>query len=642
MSSGTGRMSRRGVLATGAAGAALATGACAAAPPSDVSATAFVFDPRWPDSIGLAAAHAKWQAEGIVADEEGSRRLGLAVRYRTDPERIRPFLTSPLEVDPSGEVQINYFLILSAPGRATVLGPGPIYGECDMMVSCLYQGHRAMTALPWILDQDFGRYAGRESVMIRKKDGLVFLDIRDGVVHAEAVRRGKTMMKISAPISTQPAHPRFWFREVGWGELRHDYRLNVDWRQELFDEGPVELWKHFGADDGHPTGMPADDMLARAPRALDPGSIRLDLGDPSPLDPYAELPILEILGGSVSLGPTLWPNIPVPRGPGQIPGRRNREDDERVNLGPVDKKALEPLAFISKAWDPPIFRGKAMAASGWPTRPGAIAVPKAALEAYRSRDAIEIGPADTIELDLVLDTALHQRVVPPAFEPGTRPKLKLIANRVEVSDVSTTAFSEVWLLAACRSEGADVWLALSHIVSLGGDVLSGREVWGYPTKLGDVSIERRASSWAVFCRRMHRDVLSLDLPMASARASASESADLTIIGAQIQPKDRKPRHKWVSNPWSVARTEVKVIDPRTVKLAFPKEAAPGLIGLSDPWFEFAGATIERVKVSRGLVRRRPARILGPVEPNSAFFVVDRGDGYRAPPAKPVTTFLVRA
>jgi len=596
----------------------------------------------WGSELDHKEAHDRWEKLGIRSDERGLKRLGLAVRYRTDPERIQPFLVAPLEVDPTAEVQINFFIIMNALGGSNVFTPGPVYGECDMYVSCLYKGHRAMTCLPWILDQDYGRYAGRESVMLRKKDGLIFLDYRDGALHAAVTRQGKTMMKIEAPLSKEPAHPYFWFRETGWGEMRYDYRLNVDWRKGVFDDGPVELWQHFGSDEGYPTGMPPEDTWDRLPRAIDLATIKLDLGDPSPLDPYAGLPVLEILGGSGSLGPALHPSMAVPRGPNKILGKRQRtENNERVNLGPVEKAPLEPLAWIHKGFDPPVFRGKPYKPAGWPAKAGAIALPREVIEAYKAREAIEVGPVSIVDLTLALDPALHARSVPAAFQPGPTPHLRLLALAVETSDVSTTPFTEFWLLSACQAEGAPAWLALAHIVGWGGDVLNGREIWGYPSKLGEPSLEITPDAVAIRGRRVHRDFVRVDAKLDRTRDVSASKTAMTVVGAQIQPKSRQPRHKWVLNPWSLDMTAARTVQPSAVSLSFPNEPGPDLVGLSDPWSEFASAKVITAAVGCGSIRRLPARILGPVLPDSAAFVVDRGDGFRPVPNKPVTSFLVR-
>ena len=429
----------------------------------------------------VESIHARWAREGSLPEADGDRWLGVAVRYRTDPERTRPFLAPLLDVDPLGEVQINFFLKINPPKFASIYFPGPGYAECDMHVGCVYKGNRCMMPLPWILDQDFGRYAGREGAQLRKKEGLVHLDVRNGVLHAAVTRRGKTMMRIRAPISKEPAHPLFWFREVGWGELRTDYRLNCDWRKGVLDDGPVELWHHHGSDHGYPTGMPDPETWDRCPRKLDPRTIELDLGDASALDPYCELPVLEILGGSGSLGPTLLPNIAVPRGPNRTPAKRQREaDSERVNLGSIDKSNLEPLAWIWKAYDPPIFRGKTYQPAGWPKKGSVTAQPASVIEQYRKREAIVIGPAQVLDLTCALEPALHARTAPAPFVAGRLPRIRFIAMSVEVSDVSTVPYGEIWLLSACEHAGEPAWLALSNIVTHGGDVLAGREVWGNP------------------------------------------------------------------------------------------------------------------------------------------------------------------
>lgn len=622
---------RRGLILSSAAGALLPA----------MPATAQNYAGDWDDTLDTAAARKRWATHGARPDANGVMRLGLAVRYRTDPARIAPFLFPPLEVDPTGEVQINYFIILRPDGYASVGTPGATYGESDLMLSCLYQGKRCMTTLPWILNSDPGRYLGREGVMLRKKDGRIMLDVRDGVMHATTTRQGKTQLKISAPLTKEPAHPRFWFREVGWGEMRLDYRLNVNWKESLFDAGPIDLWQHFGADDGYPSDMGAAGDWPRYPRAIDLAATRIDLGDPSALDPYAEFPVMEILGGSASVGPELFPTLAVPRGPNKVLGRRQRnEPDERVKLGTVEKADVAPLAFIAKAFDPPIHRGKAWSPPGWPASGSVVRLPKDELDRWQAREAIEIGPATIVDLHMTLDPALHARAVPPPFTPGPNPALRIIAQKVDISDVSTAPFTDIWLLIACQHKGVALWHALSQLVSWDGDVINGREIFGYPAKLGEPDIHVGSDRIDVIGRRAKREIVSLRVETGMG-ALLNHADSLDVVGVQPQPRGRQPQALWIGNPWRLSMPGARKVAPTRIALSFPRAEGPGLVGLTDPWFEFDSARVIEAFAGRGIVQRLPGRILGPVSAAAGPYLSDRRDQGAWPIGKPNTSFLAR-
>ena len=115
---------------------------------------------------------------------------------------------------------------------------------------------------------------------------------------------------------------------------------------------------------------------------------------------------------------------------------------------------------------------------------------------------------------------------------------------------------------------------------------------------------------------------------------------MTVIGAQSQPRGRTPKHKWVFNPWRLEFDSSETLDPGAVRIDLPKSEGPYLVGASDPWFEFASARIISANVGRGTIRRYPATLGPALDEASQPFLLDRGDGYRAPPRQSAPTFLL--
>ena len=83
---------------------------------------------------------------------------------------------------------------------------------------CRYRtdAERIRRMLPPHLEPDFGRYAGRAGQMLRKKDGLVNIDISGNKLRAWTTRKGRLLSAMETEVADEPAHPMYWMREVGW------------------------------------------------------------------------------------------------------------------------------------------------------------------------------------------------------------------------------------------------------------------------------------------------------------------------------------------------------------------------------------------------------------------------------------------
>ena len=148
-----------------------------------------------------ATLRKRMNALGIPPDSRNLFPLTLTLRYLTDPERIERMLPPRLEPDDTPEVALFWFMTISKPEQGTIFVPDWVYGEADLFVSCRYRGHRCMTALSFPLDQDFGRYAGRIGILMRKKDGRVMIDFDGTRVRAWTSRRGRLLSAIETTIT---------------------------------------------------------------------------------------------------------------------------------------------------------------------------------------------------------------------------------------------------------------------------------------------------------------------------------------------------------------------------------------------------------------------------------------------------------
>lgn len=166
-------------------------------------------------------------------------------------------------------------------------------------------------------------------------------------------------------------------------------------------------------------------------------------------------------------------------------------------------------------------------------------------------------------------------------------------------------FNELWLLSRCLQDGEPAWYALSHIVGRGGDVVTGRETFGYPSKTGTVRCTMEADRFAVSAARLGREVLrcSGTVVRRPTRQGVAPRLDdqFEIIGLRPHPPYREmtlhgfvepgPQLELIAQAWSVDLIGVQLGDPSAIALELPSAPGPGVIGAPDPWYEFAAGEI---------------------------------------------------
>lgn len=544
----------------------------------------------------------------------------LVLRYRTDPDRIARVLPPGIDPDDTGDVMIDWWVRYPAPGTENIFYPAT-YSECGIHVTAKYQGRRGMFQVGMPLDQDWGRTMGRENVGLMKKDGVLGIRREGKVVTGEMRRRGKLLYRIETQVLDEPAHPLYWHRETGFGAFLYRYRLNPDWRQGPLGEEPVELWLRVLAGK---TGAYPEELTPAGPRACNFTQTQFEYIDPSVLDPFCEFPMREIVGMSYNeTGYAREDEIAyrakAPRTPTRI---------ERLQF--VDSKAFEPWAMLN--YDRPVTRGRAWIPAGWPEKATAMKLTSEEVQNYRARPSLDLDLARCLDLRWEIDPAVHARTLPPQVQVGTQPQLRIMALRVGTNDISTENFNELWLLSRCESEGAEAWYALGHTVGWEGDVVFGRETFGYPSKLGTIDWRTTGSSDRLLGARMGREFVRMQWS-AGGRGDAAGNSDLNVIGLRLHPQYRlmtlagftEPgaQAELISQPWSLQWTDQRSV--RGARLEFPSKSGPGRIGTNDPWFEFATGKVVRAQVGAAVLHRRPAKRLG-LMPDYQDYYAERYDG----------------
>jgi hypothetical protein len=434
-------------------------------------------------------------------------------------------------------------------------------------------------------------------------------------------------------VTDEPAHPYFWFREMGAGWFKHSYRLHPDWRQGPIDEGGVEF-AGVSRVAGYPTGMAEADpeVVAQLPRACDPKRSTIDTGELSPLNPYCEFPVREVLGVSFSMAdhrPLLTRRkARVPRGQG---------NDRPPQPSVIEGAAFAPWALSAKGYDRAISAGEPWTPPGWPERSTALELTPEEVERYRSRETLVFDPVKLMDLRLEIDADLHRKTLPPVVTPGDTAQVRILGVSVERSDLSVRPYDELWLLAGCELEGRPAWYPLDHVIGEHGDVMYNREVRGHPSKWGEPELHfdplhvtaRGSRVYRDFFdrgSRVYRDFFDLDLPLSLDEIEPVDE-QLELVGIQILRPLHEPVARWVASTWTISPEEGRVADPKQAVLELPAAAGPRDIGRPNPWFEFAQGKIVAASAWRGSIHWRPGRILRSFEElDEARFICPRMDG----------------
>jgi acetoacetate decarboxylase len=552
-----------------------------------------------------------------------NRLIFLNLRYRTDPARIKRILPPPLEPDEDAIVLVDYALIdLDEPYR-NVFVPEPYY-ESGFHVSATYRGHRGMFQVGMPMNQDWGRTMGRETIGYHKKDGEVSIEVDGNNIQASLWRHGVLLHRTETFVTSKPAHPLNWYREDGYGTFLYRFRLNPDWMRGPLGDGPVELWRLGGNDTGYPTEM---DEGVGLPLACEITRTHFELVDPSPLDPFCEFPMLELI--AVTYHATYWEGgVQPPQQPRRVSNvETGIAGPGSVFLEEVDKAAFEPWALLG--YDRPVYNGKAIYPPGWPESKTAVKLTPEELDRYRSRKAINLDPITLADIELEIDTDTHAKILPPCCSPGEKYVIRILAIRVEISDISPVPFNELWLLTHCEVDNKPAYYAMSHIVSPGGDVIFGRETFGYPSKLGTIELRFDEGEFAIVGNRLGRDFFYCKGTLTEPRMS-QHIDEFAVLGIQATPFNtgRISHAGLVWQPWSICCEVTREATTETTTVSFPDSPGPGIVGKPDPWFELYPCRVNRIQVSHGKLYRRPGTTVKEIT-NFIPYFMERFDGIYA-------------
>jgi hypothetical protein len=231
-----------------------------------------------------------------------------------------------------------------------------------------------------------------------------------------------------------------------------------------------------------------------------------------------------------------------------------------------------------------------------------------------------------LSISYLVHPEIHRRTLPPGCAPGEKPRVLVVVLQVAQSDVSTLPFNELWLFSQCVVEGQPAWYALANIVGSGGDVVFGRDVFGYPSKQGTIDIDVTKDEFSVTGTRLGRQFFG-----ASTRTSGKPippgAGQMRVVGLKACPSMGSHRSggKLTIQPWTVQCFDAFALSPDSIAIEMPDTSSPGMIGKRDPWFELKPLRIESVSLARGVVKRMPARYMDKVPTWEPYFL-ERCDG----------------
>jgi acetoacetate decarboxylase len=88
------------------------------------------------------------------------------------------------------------------------------------------------------------------------------------------------------------------------------------------------------------------------------------------------------------------------------------------------------------------------------------------------------------------DPEIVAAVLPPPLEPGGAPQVKVTVATVDLGRPGLPPFGAGSFSVAARHEGTDGWYALLMPMTTEQSVIGGRETFGEPKKLGEVTLEQ--------------------------------------------------------------------------------------------------------------------------------------------------------
>jgi acetoacetate decarboxylase len=533
-----------------------------------------------------------------AASPSGLQRL--AVRFLTAPERLARVLPAPLEASPAAEMFLEYVRFTPSGANPSLFLREPLT-VCSLLAAVRHEGKPGYLLLARWTPNERMRLNGREHLGGNVKHARVDFEKRGASVRASVRRHDTLLHSIETRLSDAPATPSAFFRDRQY--LYYRYRLNPDWTTGPLGPGDVELWLASG--EAAPVGQGVDQVFA-----CDLAATTFAWPGASLLDPYIEFPVVEMQEVSYQEAPaSVFPAL----------GRRRS-----ARVSKVDSKQFEASSLWN--YDRPVSGGKPWLPQGWREEATALRLSVTELAAYRERKQIRLGPFDLIDLRFAAAPGNRRLALPDAVEAGTRPVLRIMALRMEQSDISISPYSEVWLMVQCSIADRRGWYVLSHVTSADGDATFGRETFGYPTRIGAVQASVAPEEFRVQASRQEREFFYAE-GNSTTRSLGTSLSRIPIFGLRAGPfaAGGDAPGQIIEQDWHY-QGQFYTVDLESVLVEFPERPVPGVNARTDPWFEFKPVQlVSAAAMSHGIMQQAPGRIVATV-PDARPFYLERCDG----------------
>lgn len=410
------------------------------------------------------------------------------------------------------------------------------------------------------------------------KDAQIEFETAEGHVSANLRRRGRNLLALTATATDEPTT----ISAENTGALYA--RLNVDW-----GFGPID-----------PAG--ADWQIARHPahEATQLSGATVDFPQTSFLDPLAELkPAGDIIAWRATAPPPA--------------------------VEPAEQPCESPASALTR-YDRANPLGAQPTPESWPDERSAWVWTPADTSAYRTRKEYRASSVDLVDVRIMIERERFFSLLPrEATHPRLQPMLRVVGMRVDESEWTPRAYQEVWLLTYAFIGQSAGWYALAHHVSEGGDIIHGRETWGYPSKSGEPDVFLSLADFGISVTRQGRESIYTAGRVKGFTPGMSLS-QFEIFGLRADPfpaPGTPATGSFVHQTWFYQGKRMTA-DPLSFEFESyaPAEGEPS----TDPWHEIGPARVVGASVmEKGSLQRTPGRIVTPCADIRDYYR-ERGDG----------------
>jgi hypothetical protein len=506
-----------------------------------------------------------WTAAFAATALQGqqSQPAGLGIRFRTEPALLARMLPPGFSAAEAPQVQVE-FAADAAWAR--------------ILLSVLYGEKEGWLPIALWTSTDRDRFVAREGIGL----GATHADIAVSADGGSVAVNGETILELTVGQGGEDALPS---NDLPLLFIR--FSANEDWTQ------------------GEPSG--AGDVLeldwpATAKTAIDPSTVQLKWRQPSPSYPASELPVREILSA--------WKSAQ------SEPLAAATSDPQAIaKIANSDLAPWAPLRYPRPSVDRTVRRPE-----GWPDQATALRWTAAESKLWQSRKELRFEPAEIVEVDALISPEVHAQLLPAPCVPGSRPLLKVMGIRF--NNVGPEPVNELWLLAFCRIGRTSAWYALSHTVGPGGDLVYGREAFGYPTKSGDPKVVVTPIDCSLTGSRQGREFFYADGGFGGFSTGTSIGR-LNILNLRVRPGQRTG--ELVLQQWAYQGRRQQV-NPVTAAMDVPDGDSKLTSVRLDPWYGLRPIQLAAMgALETGGVQRQPGQVVATVaQPNE--FYRERCDG----------------